>query len=580
MDRQIIYPGAIPLETDLLNTNKYAMMGLAKLSAAMMGSNTYLHGLACTPSSPASMVVNVAKGQIYSQQNVDNSAYSSIAADTVNTILKQGVILTSTAFTLTAPTTAGQSINYLIQATYNDTDSGAVTLPYYNAANPSVAYSGPNNSGTAQNTIRSGVCTLSLKAGVAATTGTQTTPSVDTGYTAAWVITVAQGATTITASNISVAQNAPFLPAAGLISSIQQSSMTYAADTGAANAYVAQFVPALPTLNDGMRLTFKAKTANTGSSTFSANGGSAYPLYSHANQALQGGEVIANGLVEVEWNSTLTAWVMCGNSGGALPVAAASQSNHAMQLGQAAAVVTGVVGLSRNARMTVTSASAIADFLADELIVNSALGGNQYRLKSVSARITLTTTGAGGMDTGSAPATGYVAVYVIYNPTSGSVALLGMDATSALAPEVYGGANMPAGYTASSLVAVWPTAISQFVIGNLTGRKLEIATRTLLSSSTVNASRVSLTTTQFPLNAKSIYGNMSVGSTAASTCSIVVWGASSSVGGMPFTMTVTAGGSYAATFSAVSVTNQMIGWSSGNTAGAPTFGIGMGAYEI
>lgn len=580
MDRQIIYPGAIPLETDLLNTNKYAMMGLAKLSAAMMGSNTYLHGLACTPSSPASMVVNVAKGQIYSQQNVDNSAYSSIAADTVNTILKQGVILTSTAFTLTAPTTAGQSINYLIQATYNDTDSGAVTLPYYNAANPSVAYSGPNNSGTAQNTIRSGVCTLSLKAGVAATTGTQTTPSVDTGYTAAWVITVAQGATTINASNISVAQNAPFLPAAGLISAIQQSSMTYAADTGAANAYVAQFVPALPTLIDGMRLTFKAKTANTGSSTFSANGGSAYPLYSHANQALQGGEVIANGLVEVEWNSTLTAWVMCGNSGGALPVAAASQSNHAMQLGQAAAVVTGVVGLSRNARMTVTSASSIADFLVDELIVNSALGGNQYRLKSVSARITLTTTGAGGMDTGSAPATGYVAVYVIYNPTSGNVALLGMDATSALAPEVYGGSNMPAGYTASSLVAVWPTASSQFVIGNLIGRKIEVATRTLLTSSTVNASRVSLTTTQFPLNAKSIYGNMSVGSTTASSCSVVVWGANSQVGGMPFSQTVVAGGAYAATFSAVSVTNQTIGWSSGNTAGTPTFAIGMGAYEF
>lgn len=580
MDRQIIYPGAIPLETDLLNTNKYAMMGLAKLSAAMMGSNTYLHGLACTPSSPASMVVNVAKGQIYSQQNVDNSAYSSIAADTVNTILKQGVILTSTAFTLTAPTTAGQSINYLIQATYNDTDSGAVTLPYYNAANPSVAYSGPNNSGAAQNTIRSGVCTLSLKAGVAATTGTQTTPSVDTGYTAAWVITVAQGATTITASNISVAQNAPFLPAAGLISAIQQSSMTYAADTGAANAYVAQFVPALPTLIDGMRLTFKAKTANSGSSTFSANGGSAYPLYSHANQALQGGEIIANGLIEVEWNSTLTAWVMCGNSGGALPVAAASQSNHAMQLGQASSVVTGVVGLSRNARMTVTSASSIADFLADELIVNSALGGNQYRLKSVSARITLTTTGAGGMDTGSAPATGYVAVYVIYNPTSGGVALLGVDATSVLAPEVYGGANMPAGYTASSLVAVWPTASSQFVIGNLIGRKIEVATRTLLSSSTVNASRVSLTTTLFPLNAKSIYGNMSVGSTASSSCSVVVWGANSQVGGMPFSQTVVAGGAYAATFSAVSVTNQTIGWSSGNTAGTPTFAIGMGAYEF
>lgn len=335
MDRQIVYPGAIPLETDLLNTNKYAMMGLAKLAAVMMGSNTYLHGLACTPSSPASMVVNVAKGQIYSLQNVDGTAYSSLAADTTNTILKQGVILGSTAFTLTAPTTAGQSINYLIQIAYSDTDSGATVLPYYNAATPSVAYSGPNNAGTAQNTVRSGVCTVALKAGVAATTGTQTTPAVDTSYTAAWVITVAQGATAITASNIAVAANAPFLPAAGIFSAIQQGTMTYAADTGAANAYVASFVPALPTLADGMRVTFKAKTANSGASTLAVNGGSAYPLYSHANQALQGGEIVANGLIEAEWNSTLTAWVLCGNSGGALPVGAATQSNHAMQLGQA-----------------------------------------------------------------------------------------------------------------------------------------------------------------------------------------------------------------------------------------------------
>ena len=334
MDRQIVYPGSIPLETDLLNTNKYAMIGLAKLAAAIMGTTTYLRGLTCTPSSPASMVVNVARGEIYSVQNVDNSAYSSLAADTTNTILKQGIVMSSTAFTLTAPTTAGQSINYLIQVTYSDTDSGATVLPYYNAANPSVAYSGPNNSGTAQNTVRSGVCTVALKAGVAASTGTQTTPSVDTGYTAAWVITIAQGTTTVTAANIAVAANAPFLPVAGLVASIQQNTMTYAADTGAANAYVASFVPALPTLADGMRVTFKAKTANSGASTLAVNGGSAYPLYSHANQALQGGEIVANGLIEVEWNSTLTAWVMCGNSGGALPIVAGTQSNHAVNLSQ------------------------------------------------------------------------------------------------------------------------------------------------------------------------------------------------------------------------------------------------------
>ncbi len=384
MDRQIIYPGAIPLETDLLNTNKYTMVALSKLAATVMGTNTYLRGLTAVPTSPASMVVTIDRGEIYSVQNVDNTAYSSIAADTVNTILKQGIILSQTSFTLTAPATAGQSINYLVQVTYSDVDSGATVLPYYNAANPSVAYSGPNGSGTAQNTVRSGVCTVALKQGVAATTGTQTTPSVDTGYTAAWVITVPQGATTITAANISLAANAPFLPVSGIVDAIQKCTMTYAADTGSANTYVASFVPKLPTLIDGMRLTFKAKTANTGASTFAPNGNTAYPLYSHANQALQGGEIIANGLIEVEWNSTLTAWVLCGNSGGALPVAAATQSNHAMQLGQA-------TGRLLN----------IKTFTASGTITKTA-GATKWRIKVIG--------GGGGSSSPAATASGQVSV--------------------------------------------------------------------------------------------------------------------------------------------------------------------------
>jgi hypothetical protein len=46
MDRQIIYPGAIPLETDLLNTNRNAMIGLSKLAAAILGTSAFLNGLA------------------------------------------------------------------------------------------------------------------------------------------------------------------------------------------------------------------------------------------------------------------------------------------------------------------------------------------------------------------------------------------------------------------------------------------------------------------------------------------------------------------------------------------------------
>lgn len=212
MDRQIVYPGQIPLETDLLNSNKYAMVGLAKLAAAMLGTATVVNGMACVPTGPASLQVVVNPGEMYSLVATDASAYSSLSADAHN-ILKQGILLDAVTLTCTPPVTAGQSINYLIQAAYQDSDTGSVTLPYYNASNPSQAWSGPNNSGAQQATARKGVVNVSAKAGTAATTGTQTTPAPDAGFTGLWVVTVANGQTTINAGNISQAANAPILAA-------------------------------------------------------------------------------------------------------------------------------------------------------------------------------------------------------------------------------------------------------------------------------------------------------------------------------------------------------------------------------
>lgn len=212
MDRQIIYPGQIPLETDLLSTNKNTMIAVAKLAAAVLGVSTTISGLAVTPDSPASLNVKVAPGEIYSLQNIDSTAYSSIAADTAHQILKQGISLDTVLLNCPAPGTSGQSINYLIQATYQDVDGSPIVLPFYNASNPTQAYSGPNNSGTAQNTVRKGVCALAAKAGVAAATGSQVTPAPDSGYVGVAVVTVAFGQTTISAGNISAYAAAPVIP--------------------------------------------------------------------------------------------------------------------------------------------------------------------------------------------------------------------------------------------------------------------------------------------------------------------------------------------------------------------------------
>ncbi|WP_261372378.1 phage tail protein [Yersinia mollaretii] len=146
--------------------------------------------------------------------------------------------------------------------------------------------------------------------------------------------------------------------------------------------------------------------------------------------------------------------------------------------------LTGIIGTSRNAKMSIPAASVAATFNADELIVQVGWGGRQYKLSGFSKTINLSVVGAGGMDTGTAPATGYVALYAIYNPTSGATALLAVNASSVIVPEVYGGANMPAGYTASALVSVWGVASSQFVVGHQIGRKVNIVSYTTYNTTT------------------------------------------------------------------------------------------------
>lgn len=106
-------------------------------------------------------------------------------------------------------------------------------------------------------------------------------------------------------------------------------------DTGAANVYTVAYTPAITALTDGAVLRFKAKTANTGASTFSPNGMLAKPLVGLGLAALQGGEIIANGMCTVVYSTALDQWVLLSSAGGSLQVASASKSMHAMQLGQA-----------------------------------------------------------------------------------------------------------------------------------------------------------------------------------------------------------------------------------------------------
>ncbi|EOU3062230.1 TPA: hypothetical protein ACQQX6_003150 [Yersinia enterocolitica] len=193
--------------------------------------------------------------------------------------------------------------------------------------------------------------------------------------------------------------------------------------------------------------------------------------------------------------------------------------------------LTGVVGTSRNAKMSVTSVSATATFTADELIVQTSIGGRQYKLTSFSKTINLATTGVGGMDTGTVPANGFVALYAIYNPTTQISALLAVNASSVVAPEVYGGSNMPAGYTASALVSVLPTSSSQLAPVIQQGRRVSIVGASILSGSGAPSSLAALAITVIPLNTTLIRMSATVGIIANDTTGILEVAASAALVG-------------------------------------------------
>lgn len=207
-DRRIIYSGQIPLETDLLFASRGLLEGQGRLMSALIGGATVVDGLTVGPSSPTALSVVVQPGTIMAPLALDASAYGSLGADT-HTMIQQGILRDSVTLTITPPPTSGQSRVYLVQVACSVVDGDATVLPYYNAANPSVAFTGPGNTGTPQNTTRAVKAVISLKAGVAAATGSQVTPTPDAGNTALAAVTVANGQSVITSGNIAVSAGVP-----------------------------------------------------------------------------------------------------------------------------------------------------------------------------------------------------------------------------------------------------------------------------------------------------------------------------------------------------------------------------------
>ncbi|WP_447781019.1 hypothetical protein [Pseudomonas plecoglossicida] len=242
-----------------------------------------------------------------------------------------------------------------------------------------------------------------------------------------------------------------------------------------------------------------------------------------------------------------------------------------------------VIGRPLNAKMAVTSASASATLTADEIAVSSSLGAVSYTLANFNKTINLATTGAGGMDTGTATANGFVAIYAIYNPATGASALLAANANSAVAPEVYGGANMPAGYTASALVSIAPISgtAGQFAPFFQLDRSVDYQGGNLITGSSTTGNNLPTFSTLIPINAKFVSGTNQIGSNAASAVTQTLSStANNLVGGQFNAQNLASGTSSAVPFRLSISVPQTIYRTTGSPSGTPSFTIIVRSYEF
>ena len=209
MDRQIVYAGSIPLDTDLLNIQRNVQASIGALARAVLGDAGVVDGLACVPGGDAYSVV-VGPGSYTVGLAADGSSFGSLAADAtplVQTAQRAG----NTVLQLGPPADAGHVLCWLVQACVVQADEGPVALPYWNAANPRVPFSGPGNSGAAQNTRRVLRVGLSVKASGPQTVGAAVPPVADAGWVGLHVVTTYAGQPGVVAANIVPCAGAPRL---------------------------------------------------------------------------------------------------------------------------------------------------------------------------------------------------------------------------------------------------------------------------------------------------------------------------------------------------------------------------------
>lgn len=212
MDRAVIYTQETLRSYDYLKDSRRTLMALAWLSQDLLGStSTFVAGFVATQHSPTSLVVLLAAGRIYSQAEVDASAFGALPADTTDIVTQQGWAAAQSVTLTTSGLTSGQSQWALIEASFSQADgidSDDPTngvLNFYNVANPQIPLNGPGGDGDPLNTDRQALAVITVVYGTAASTGSEVPPNPSSGAVPLYLIDLAFGQTQITNAEILVA---------------------------------------------------------------------------------------------------------------------------------------------------------------------------------------------------------------------------------------------------------------------------------------------------------------------------------------------------------------------------------------
>ena len=258
---------------------------------------------------------------------------------------------------------------------------------------------------------------------------------------------------------------------------------------------------------------------------------------------LTGYEIAPNNLVFYTYDSTLNS----GAGGWHLIVSASNAVQPQTEVSRA--LTGGAPGSAKAATWT-----------APELTASATLGGLSVKGAGRTLAFNGAGTGAGGMDTGSTPTSGSLAVYAIYNPSTATWATLGYASAAVTPPAVYPGTHMPSGYVFSVLLWTGLTDGSGNVIQFQQSDRTVFVGPTQVVSATAGTANTYATASiaaAVPYGAKTVFGaagsssvsapaQVAVASTAAglfaqyvvatnSATALDSWGMAGAFGAVPLT---------------------------------------------